>query len=215
MDAQTKLTTYEKERKGGFVKALDYQSEAINEEYAKIDSLKEDDVKIKDIAYRFIMAEEMHNRLKEITTFASKLCILYREKLIPELVWEKHGQKSVLCDEYGKVGVVISQALTVSAADKQDAIEWLKEHGLGGFVAETITAEALKELAKMIEGEELKIEQTLDSSGEKTVREVYATFADLPPIFKYSDRMTTKFEKKGSKFINPKKETVKQSNKDF
>lgn len=174
MENRIKNTVYELERKGG---ATDYALKsiefAIRDEYEKRDEIiQNESCTIEDIVKSFALVVEFHSRLDKLTKSLSKLVNGYKEATIPDLILEKHGQKNGEAIGYGKVNIMLKEAMNVKAENRQEAIEWLKNNGLGDFVSETLTADSLKEL--------LVDDDHRDS---------------LPPIFEIKDRITSRFTK--------------------
>lgn len=109
-----------------------------------------------ELARIYIAVRQMLDGINEAVGHIAEIRDLLQYKMIPE-TYESHGVTSQTVDDH-RITVSVLVRASINPQHKEDAHEWLKEHGYSGLIVQTVNASSLAALAKTViqdEGKEL------------------------------------------------------------
>ena len=116
-----------------------------NEETTYFDTVKE--MSLKEQAQEFVDLRDQIAELKKVTTALQKKFDFVRKEAIPEKM-ENEGYDNIKLSGIGRVSLRGEIYAGVVTGKKDEANEWLREHGFDDLITEVVNASTLKAFTK-------------------------------------------------------------------
>lgn len=109
-----------------------------------------------DLITEFRHIKDQLDAAKEVKTNCQKRFDLIRLKVLPELA-DEEGVSTMTVDGIGRMGLSSDMYTSIRADDREVAYQWLRDHGHGDIIKETVNAGTLKSFCKEMvkNGEEI------------------------------------------------------------